>query len=64
MHRQQAVNHALDILKLRIANGAHANSKADEIIKELTALVEGFEKINLDDPGARAQHDFSRPPTG
>jgi len=51
MTRSVAVNHAIEILKLRIQAGTHNNSKPENIIAELNALSEGIAAIETSGEG-------------
>jgi len=55
MHRSVAVNHAIEILKLRIQAGANSGAGANELLAELNALIEGLTKI---DDSARREGQF------
>jgi hypothetical protein len=52
MNRSIAVNHAIEIVKLRIQSGTHNNSKPEEILAELNALAEGVAAIDTSGEGA------------
>ncbi len=46
MHRATAVNHAIDLIKLRIQSGTYNNANAPEILAELNQLADGLAKLN------------------
>ena len=51
MNRSVAVNHAIEILKIRIQSGVHNSNKPETILAELTTLTEGIAAIETTGDG-------------